>query len=134
MEEGQPAPLSPLIFFVLFLSLAGAGCSGKGWLARIFMVKAEQAFTKAYAMRIKREISYEERLKHYRTACDYFYKAFRYEPQIFTLSRIGSAAESCLRIEDFEREKEFREFEEEYARAHPDEVTYGDAWAFMSLE
>lgn len=134
MEKGQPARLRPLIFFFLFLSLAGTGCSGQGWLARIFIVKAEQTFSKAYEMRTKREIPYEERLKYYRTACDNFYRAFRQDRRVFTLNRIGSAAESCLRIEDFEREKEFREFEEEYALAHPDEVKYGDAGAYMSME
>jgi len=98
------------------------------------MVKAEEAFSKAYALRVKKEVPYEERLKYYRRACDHFYKAYQYDKQTFTLNRIASATEACLRIEDFEKEREFAQFEEDYIKTHPDEVKYGDAGAFMSLE
>ena len=98
------------------------------------MVKAEEAFATAHALRTTKKVPYEERLKYYHTACDYFYKAYRYDKKTFTLNRIESAGESCLRIENFEREKEFREFEETYIKAHPDEATYGDAGAYMNME
>ena len=99
------------------------------------MVKAEEAFSKGHAMRIhKGDATYETRLKYYRKACDYFSKAYDINRETFTLSRIDEAMEACLRIEDFKHEETFREFEEEYARTHPDEAKYGDAGAFMNLE
>lgn len=97
-------------------------------------MKAEEAFTEAHSLRVKKEIPYEERLKYYRIACDNFHRAFRQQKEAFTLARIELAAESCLRIRDLDREKEFREFEEAYIQTHPDEAKYGDAGAFMSLE
>lgn len=98
------------------------------------MFRAEEAHFKAYALRLKKGVSYEERLKHYRKACDLFLKAYRYSDRTFTLNRIDSAAESCMRIGNYEAEKKFREFEESYIKAHPNEVEYGDAVPFMSLE
>ena len=99
------------------------------------MVRAEEAFSKAHAMRVKKnEISYEVRLKHYRAACDNFSKAYRWNRDAFTLNRIDEAAEACLRVKDAKDEQMFRQFEEEYAQHHPDEAKYGDAGAYMNLE
>ena len=98
------------------------------------MVKAEEAFSKAYTLRLKKGIAYEERLKHYHEACDYFLKAHRFSERVFTLNRIESAAESCMRIRNFDAEENFRTFEEKYIKTHPQEVKYGDAGPFMNLE
>jgi len=98
------------------------------------MFKAEGAFSKAYTLRLKKEVSYDERLKYYRRACDYFLKAHRSSDRSFTLNRIGLAAESCMRVGDLEAEEEFRQFEERYIKVHPQEAKYGDAVPFMSLE
>ena len=134
MEAGQPAPLRPLILALIFLVFVASGCSGKDWQTKIYIVKAENAFSKAYSLRTKKEISYEERLSYYRTACDYFFKAYQSNKRVFTLNRIELAAESCLRIKDFDKENEFQKFAEEYVQTHPDEAKYGDAGAFMSIE
>ena len=98
------------------------------------MFQAEEAHTKAYTLRLKKEVSYEERLKYYRRACEFFLKAYRYSDHTFTLNRIESAAEACLRVGDREAEQKFRQFEEKYIKAHPNEVEYGDAGPFMNLE
>ncbi len=120
---------------MVFLALLLSGCSSQSWLAKIYMVKAEDAFAKARAMRIKKDDTfYQERLKEYRTACGYFAKAYQINNKAFTLNRIWEAAEACLRVEDFKNEKTFRDFEEEYVRDHPDETKYGDAGAFGNLE
>lgn len=122
---------NPFIFLTFFLF----ACSGQAWLAKIYIVKAENAFAKAHAMRIKKsDTSYQERLEGYHTACDYFSKAYQIHRDAFTLNRIGEAVESCLRVEDFTNEKIFREFEEEYVQNHPEETKYGEAGAFGNLE
>src|SRR3989338_2571890 len=93
-----------LVFFILCLS----ACSTQAWLAKFYMVKADDAFAKSHAMRIKRDDSfYQERLKEYRTSCDYFTKAYQINNKAFTLNRIGEAVEACLRVEDFKNEKMF---------------------------
>ena len=79
-------------------------------------------------------MSYEERLKCYRKACDFFLKAYQHSDRTFTLNRIDSAAESCMRVGNYKTEKKFRQFEEKYIKAHPTEVEYGDAVPFMNLE
>ena len=98
------------------------------------MVKAEEAVAKAYGLRTQKGVAYDQRLKYYRVACEQFSKAYRSDKNSFTLNRIQSASESCLRIENYEQEKLFQDFEEEYVKAHPDEVKYGDAGAYMSME
>ena len=124
----------PFLFVVSFIFLAACGCSEKGWDARLHMVKAEEAVAKAYGLRTQKGVAYGQRLKYYRIACEQFSKAYRSDKNSFTLNRIQSASESCLRIENYEQEKLFRDFEEEYVKAHPDEVKYGDAGAYMSME
>ena len=98
------------------------------------MFRAEEAFSKAYLLRHQKGTLYEERLKLYAKACDFFLKAYRYSDRTFTLSRITSAAESCMRIGNYEAEEKFREFEESYIKAHPNEAEYGDAVPLMGLE
>ncbi len=119
---------------LLLLTFVLIGCTNPHWLAKIYMLKAENAFSKGYALRIHTKISSEARLKYYRGACADFKKAFHYDPTIFTLYRLESAADSCLRIEDFEGVTAFRKFEEEYARKHPKEVKYGDVGPWMNIE
>ncbi len=134
METGQSAPYRSLVLFFI-LAAALTGCSGTNWLAHSYIFKAEQAFAKAYALRIKRkEVPYAQRLGLYQTACDYFWKAYEINKLVFTLSRIEAAAESCLRIENFEREKALQSFQAQYEATHPDEAKYGDAGAYMSVE
>lgn len=133
MEAGQRPRLRPLIF--LLAALALAGCSGTQWVSRFYVFRAEQTFAEAYALRTKdREAYRSERLRLYRTACDYFWKALQLDRNVFTLNRIESAADACLRIGDFERERVLREFEGEYTQTHPDEAEYGDSGAYMALE
>lgn len=98
------------------------------------VVKAENAASKAYALRVKGQISHEERLRHYKTACENFYEAYREDPRVFTLSRIEVAADACLRVRDQERVGLFEIFREEYIREHPTETEYGDAGVGMMLE
>ncbi len=120
---------------LIFLSLFLFGCSEQAWFAKIYMVRAEDAYAKAHAMRTnKSDAFYQQRLKEYRKACDYFSKAYQINRNTFTLSRIEEAMETCLRVEDSKNEQTFREFEEEYVRTHPDEAKYGDAGAFGNLE
>lgn len=120
--------------FALLVALAGTGCSKGNWIAKVHLVKAENAFSKAYAMRIDKTIPSEERLKLYRASCRDFRKAYEYDPSVFTLFRIESAADACLRVEDFEGSELFRNFADEYAQQHPNEVKYGDAGPWMTLE
>ena len=79
------------IYLLLLVPLVSFGCSGHDWLARIYIVKAENAYAKAYALRLQKT-SYEERLKYYRKACDYFLKAYEQNSGAFYLSRIEAAA------------------------------------------
>ena len=121
-------------FLFLFLTWMICGCSKQDWLSKIYIFRAEEAFSKAYALRLKRGVSYEERLKYYRKACEFFLKAYHRSDRTFTLTRIDSAAESCMRVGNYEAEQKFRQFEEAYIKAHPNEVEYGDAVHFMNLE
>ena len=122
------------LFVISFIFLAPCGCSERDWDARLHMVKAEEAVAKAYGLRTQKGVAYDLRLKYYRIACEQFAKAYRSDKTSFTLNRIQSASESCLRIENYQQEKVFRDFEEEYVKQHPDEVKYGDAGAYMSIE
>ena len=121
-------------FGLVLLSLTIAGCSVRAWIGQMYMVRAEEAYAKAYALRVQRNVPYEKRLKLYRAACNHFVKAYRHDTGIFTLSRIESAAEACMRVKDEENETEFRAFAEKYIKEHPTEVEYGDAFPAMSFE
>ena len=133
--EGCPAGgrTGPFLALVLMMILV-TGCSARSWIAQMYMVRAEETSSKAYAMRVKKEIPYATRLKYYRKACDYFMKSYDYGPKIFTLYRIETAAEACRRVEDREKEQVFLEFEERYAKEHPTEVEYGDAFNSIVME
>ena len=98
------------------------------------MFRAEEAFSKAYLLRRQKGATYEERLKLYARACNLFLKAHQYSDRTFTLNRIASAAESCMRVGNYEAEERFREFEESYIKVHPNEAEYGDAVPLMGLE
>jgi hypothetical protein len=98
------------------------------------MVRAENAFNKSHALRVDASIPNAKRLSYYRSACRDFRRAYDVDRRIFTLSRIEIAFDACLRIEDFENSNLFRKFQEEYSNAHPTEVKYGDAGAWMNLE
>lgn len=128
--------LRNLLAFVLaaLTVVAGPGCSKSSWRARFYLIKAEDAAARAYTLRTRKDISYRERLGYYRQACVYFLRAYQTDPGTFSLNRIESAAESCLRIEDFDGVETFREFEERYIREHPTEAEYGDAVPIMSVE
>lgn len=118
----------------LFAIFAVVGCSKPTWVAKIYVVKAENTATKAHAMRVDKGAPYEKRLRLYRAACRNFLKAYDYDPGVFTLYRIETATDSCLRVEDFGHANMFRDFEEKYAQAHPKEAKYGDAGPWMTLE
>ncbi len=111
---------------ILFLLAAGlCGCSKNFWPAHIAMFKAEHAVSKAYALKLKK-VPHEQRVPYYREACRRFAEARRYNPDIFTLSRIRDATDSCWRAEEKTLEEDFLGFEEDYARRHPVEYEYGD--------
>lgn len=112
--------------FLLGAALFAAGCSRESWQAKIYIVKAENASMKGYALRIKKVPS-EERLKYYRVSCAYFLKAYDLAPSIFTLQRIEMAADACLRVKDYDGEAIFQAFAEKYVAEHPTESEYGDA-------
>ncbi|HNV86605.1 MAG TPA: hypothetical protein PKL97_06530 [Candidatus Omnitrophota bacterium] len=113
-----------VIFVLLFLS---QGCSNRSWVANIYMWKAENAYTKAHELRLKK-VAYESRLPYYQDACGNFLKAYNADPRIFTLNRIESAVDACSRTGDYQGEETFKEFSERYAKEHPREASYGDAF------
>lgn len=119
---------------LFFLGPALAGCSQSSWVAKFFMVRAENASAKAHALRVKPEFPQEKRLGYYRSACRDFRKAHEVDPRVFTLFRIELAFDACLRVEDREGVALFRNFQEEYTKAHPTEAEYGDAGAWMGME
>ncbi len=118
--------------FLLLLILFG-GCSKARWFAKIYLVKAENAYAKAYGLRVKK-VPYQERLRAYQKACDFFTKAYREDSGIFTLNRIDSAIEACTRVKNQSAEEEFRKFAEDYIRKHPAEAEYGDAFPSLEME
>lgn len=90
------------------------------------LIKAESAYEKAGVLRHARA-PYDNRLEHYRIACDEFSRAYRINKKVFTLYRIECAEDACWRIKDVEARELFQEFGEEYGKEHPTEVEYGDA-------
>lgn len=103
-------------------------------MAQFYMWKAEEHYTKAYTLRVKRDVPQRVRLNHYRKACQSFMKAFEHDKKVFTLNRIYLASQACLAVEDFAAGRKFQAFEEEYAKTHPVETEYGDVGHFMQLE
>lgn len=117
-----------------FLGLVLAGCSKVSWIAKFYVVKAENAFTKAHALRIKPDFPQAKRLEYYRASCRDFRKAYDLDPAVYTLYRIEIAFDACLRVKASEDVELFRNFQEKYSREHPTEVKYGDTGAWMGLE
>ena len=109
---------------LLFLALAVLGCSAKDWMAKFYAVQAENALTQAANMK---KNPFEKRLHFYAEACRDFGKAYRIDREVFTLTRIEAAQDTCWKAGDREAEEKFRQFEEEYSQAHPQEARYGDA-------
>ena len=122
--------MKKILISFLIMTEVTVGCTRQDWLAKIYMVKAEEAFSKAHALRIQR-IPYEKRLQYYHKACDYFLKAYQSDSRVFTLNRIETAADACLRVNDGESEKMFEAFRERYAKEHPTETEYGDAFPIV---
>lgn len=122
------------ILFALAVILTSLGCSKLTWIAKIYVVRAEDTASKAHAMRIDKKVPAGVRLKLYHQACTDFLRAYRYDPSVFTLNRIEMASDTCLRVEDFKNANMFRDFEEEYVKKHPNEAKYGDAGPWMTLE
>jgi len=119
---------------LFFLGFTCAGCSKSSWIAKFYVVRAENAFTKAHALRVKPDFPPQKRLEYFRSACRDFRKAYAVDPRVFTLARIETAFDTCLRVEDRESVALFRNFQEEYTKAHPTEAEYGDAGAWMAME
>lgn len=119
--------MRPAAFLLALFSFSAAGCSGEHLSASWTIFNADNQFFKAAVTLKSRHASDEERNKFYRLACDNFKKAYSIDKSVFTLSRIWSASESCLRLDDREWSERFNHFAEEYAREHPTEAEYGDA-------
>lgn len=103
-------------------------------MAFFYIARADDAFARGASLGVKKGVSPEQRLKHYRRACADFTTAFQMDRSVFTLNRILSATEACARVENYQAEAQFAEFADLYAKEHPDEVEYGDAGVFMGLD
>ena len=119
------------ILAVLFIFFA-AGCSGRDWVARIYMVQAEETVNKALELKSKKT-PYEARRKYYATACSYFKKAFHYNTNVFTLARLEEAIDACWKANDVPGQEKFKQFQEQYSKSHPKELEYGDSMGMMDM-
>lgn len=113
------------VFVMITLALILTGCSAEYWTAKFYMFEAENAYEKAYELR-KKKVPYENRLKEYGRACGNFLKAYDLHPRAFTLLRIESALESCIRVKNETGREAFESFRGQYVKAHPTEAEYGD--------
>ena len=121
------------ILFVLFCFLGLTSCSKASLTARLSLLKAENAYAKAYTLRTQKDAE-SLRQTLYHQACDNFQKTYEANPKAFTLNRIVWAADSCLRVKELERAEQFQIFEEEYTQTHPNETDHGDDAPLMGLE
>ncbi len=112
--------------FAVFFLFAAAGCSKQDLSAKFYMFKAEDELTKAAGLKDKK-ISYDLRVPLYGAACTYFKKALDTDPRVFTLNRIEEASDACWRCGNKENEEIFKNFEAQYAKAHPQEFEHGDS-------
>lgn len=128
----RPRGMKKLWIFLPMAVLLISGCSKNDWLAKVSMWKAENAYQKGSELRLKK-VPYEERLSHYREACDNFLKSYQLKPGAFTLNRLECAADSCLRVGDYEGEDIFRERAAQYMKDHPKESSYGDAFPMSDM-
>lgn len=94
------------------------------------MVKAERALDEAASLRSKK-VPFEKRTFLYAEACKNFSKAFEFNPDVFTLTRIEAAADSCWKAQREDAEAMFKQFEETYVKKHPQEYEYGDSGVGM---
>ena len=112
------------------LLISGMACSPRGWTARWYIVQAENAHGRAGQMK-DHKAAFEERFPWYAKACHYYIRAYETDPEVFTLIRIEEAADCCWKANLRNEEARFREFEEAYSTAHPQEVEHGDAGVGM---
>ncbi|MBI3307594.1 MAG: hypothetical protein HYZ84_07310 [Candidatus Omnitrophica bacterium] len=101
-------------------------------MAKFYMFQAENAYWKGYELR-RKKVAPEIRLKEYTIACDNFLKAYKSDPSIFTLFRIETALESCIRTHHQEGREIFELFRDEYIKQHPTEAEYGDAMPSLDM-
>ncbi len=120
--------MNKLLLIILLFTVSG--CSKENFMAKIHVLNAENALTKAASLKEKKT-AYDDRVPFYRTACLAFKSAFEADPSVFTINRIEEAMDSCWRSGDKENEELFRVFEEQYAKAHPQEYEHGDSGVAM---
>ncbi|MBI4398334.1 MAG: hypothetical protein HY586_04345 [Candidatus Omnitrophica bacterium] len=127
-SPGHQKKLSVLLsLWLLVLSCSGAaGCSADHLAAMYQVVQAEDAFQKAYDMRI-RPGAEKSREELYRKAHGHFLKAYHTDKTVFTLTRIQQAHDTCVRARDSENAAIFEDFAQQYSQEHPAEAEYGDA-------
>lgn len=120
--------MSKIIRVGLWIGLlfASSGCSKQDLLAKIHVVRAEDELAKAAGLKDKK-INYDSRVPYYSKACTFFKNAFDTDPAVFTLNRIEEAMDACWRSGNKENEELFRGFEDQYAKAHPQEFEHGDS-------
>lgn len=94
------------------------------------MFRAEDELAKAAGLKDKK-VSYDSRLPLYVKACVLFKSSFDADSNIFTLNRIEQASDACWRAGNKENEEVFKNFEEQYAKAHPQEYEHGDSGVAM---
>ncbi len=123
---------TPALFLLLVTLLFG--CSKEQLEGKFDIYRAEDLFFKADYTLKNQKVSFEKRRTYYEEACRYFARAYEVDPKLFTLSRIESAAESCLAVEDFVNVEKFNAFYDQYVREHPMEFEYGGEIAAMPLE
>ena len=113
--------------------LALSGCSKESWLSHYFIARAENAYTKAHELRVRKGTE-RTREKLYGGACRDFVRAYQYNPQSFTLAGIEYAIDACRRVKDPESEEKFLAFAEVYIQEHPTEAEHGDAFPVLAFE
>lgn len=121
-------PLRLLI--LILLTAAVSGCSGRDWKSKYYMLKAENALSEAAVLKEKK-VEYAKRVPIYGKACIFFRKSYDTDNRVFTLNRIEEASDACWRSGNAENEEVFKNFEEEYAKKHPQEYEHGDSGVAM---
>ena len=118
-----------MLVLILAVLIQGA-CSPRGWWARFYVVRAENALGKAAALK-HQKVSFDNRLPYFANACQSYVKAYEIDPTVFTFNRIEEAMDACWKSKQQEKEELFKNFEEQYIRAHPQEYERGDAGVGM---
>lgn len=121
--------LKKMAFLAACLTLL-SGCTPNNWIAKFYIFQAESRVDEAGNLK-SHKIPFEKRISFYAQACDYFAKAYERNPEVFTLSRIETAADSCWKANQPNQEDLFRQFEEVYIKNHPQEFEYGDSGVGM---